>query len=83
MTDYPEVHPLNFALRYNPPTLVLHYYVGNDKSQEFAHQVKVFLNQNATLAQIVNELEREEAFFFNPNLIPRVQVRLHSLNLSA
>ncbi len=74
MNDIPEVHPLNFALKYNPPTLVLHYRLGKDQTQEFAHPVKVFLKERATAAQIVNELVREESIYFSPNLIPREQV---------
>jgi len=70
----PEVHPLNVALRYNPPMLILHYYLGSDKSKEFAHQVKVFLQENVKAKEIVTELIREEPIYFNPNVFPREQV---------
>ena len=69
-----EIHPLNVALKYNPPTLVLHYRLGNDESQELVHQVRVFVKGNITAAEIVGELVREEPIYFNPNLIPREQV---------
>jgi len=67
----PEVHALNFALRYQPPTLVLHYYIGNDKTREFAHQVKIRIANNVTAAQIVEELQREETVYFNERVVPR------------
>ena len=69
-----EIHPLNVALKYNPPTLVLHYCFGNDESQELAHQVRVFIQGTVTAAEIVSELVREEPIYFNPTLIPREQV---------
>jgi len=69
--EMPEVHALSFALRYQPPTLVLHYYIGNDKTQEFAHQVKIRIANNVTAAQIVEELQREETVYFNERVVPR------------
>ena len=76
--EVPEVHPLNVALRYNPPTLILHYYLGNNKSQEFAHQVKVFLKENVKASEIVTELTHEESIYFHPNVFPTEQVSSYS-----
>jgi len=72
--EIPEVHPLNFALKYAPPTLVMHYYIGNDQINELAHQVKVFLKENVTATQIVNELVREEPLYFGPDVVPKEQL---------
>ena len=72
--EIPEVHPLNFALRYTPPTLVMHYFLGNDQTQELVHQVKVFLKESVTIAQVINELVREEPLYFAPHIVPKAQL---------
>jgi len=69
-----EVHALNFALKYAPPTLVMHYYLGNDPSREFVHQVKVFIKKNATAARIAEELIRVEPAYFNSKIVPKEQL---------
>eukprot|EP00826_Nyctotherus_ovalis_P006816 TRINITY_DN11659_c0_g2_i3.p1 TRINITY_DN11659_c0_g2~~TRINITY_DN11659_c0_g2_i3.p1 ORF type:complete len:246 (+),score=85.54 TRINITY_DN11659_c0_g2_i3:140-877(+) len=69
-----EVHPLNFALKYAPPTLVMQYYLGNDTSNEFVHQVSIFIKKNATAAKIVDELIRVESAYFDPKIVPRDQL---------
>lgn len=74
--EIPEVHPINIALRYNPPMLIYHYYLGSQKELEFAHQVNLLLQQNATASQIVDELLVAEPIYFNPNLIPKEQVMI-------
>lgn len=69
-----EVHPLNFALKYTPATLVMHYYLGNDVTKEFVHQVSIFIKKNATAARIVDELIRVESVYFNSKVVPREQL---------
>jgi hypothetical protein len=72
MTEIQQIHPLNFALKYDPPTLVLHYRLG-DQPQELAHQVRVFVSGSVNAAEIVNELVREESVYFSD--IPPEQVQ--------
>lgn len=69
-----EVHPLNFALKYAPPTLVMQYYLGSDTSNEFVHQVSIFIKKNATAAKIVEELIRVEGTYFDPKIVPKDQL---------
>ena len=69
-----KVHPLNFALRYNPPTLVMHYYLGEDQTQEFVHQINVFVKKNATSTKIVEELIRAEPEYFGEEVVPPSQL---------
>lgn len=73
--EVPEVHPLNFALRYSPSTLVMHYYIGNDTSQEFVHQVNLSIEKNTTADKIVNELISKESVYFDPKIVPPEQLK--------
>ena len=75
----PRVHPLNFALKYNPPTIVLQYYLNDNTAMEFVHSVKLHLGPRATPADVVSELVREESFYFGSDVIPRAQVLLSLL----
>ena len=71
----PEIHPISFALKYDPPTIVLQYSRGDDPNQDFAHPVKLVLGRKAAPGEIVDELIREESLYFGPKLIARAQVR--------
>ena len=53
----------------------MHYYAGNDKSQEYVHQVNIDLKKNATADQIVNELIREEGAYFGPKVVESNQLK--------
>ena len=75
------IQPLNFALRYDPPMLLLHYHMGTDITKEFVHQVNVMLKEGASAGKIVTELLNEEPIYFNPKLVPRGQVNRMSLVL--
>eukprot|EP00826_Nyctotherus_ovalis_P064181 TRINITY_DN9409_c0_g4_i4.p1 TRINITY_DN9409_c0_g4~~TRINITY_DN9409_c0_g4_i4.p1 ORF type:complete len:195 (+),score=58.82 TRINITY_DN9409_c0_g4_i4:112-696(+) len=68
------VHPLAFALKYTPPTLVMQYYLGEDQRQEYVHKVNVFLKTNVTAEQIVEELVREDPKYFSPQVVPTEQL---------
>lgn len=77
MTDtniFPDVHPLNFALKYDPPTILLQYYLGNKPTEEYVHQVKLLIKEGATASIITEELQREESVYFNPNIVSKKQV---------
>ena len=76
MTEIPEVHPLNIALKYNPPMLILHYYLGANKEIEFAQQVNILPHSKATASQYVEELYRAEPLYFNPNELSKAQVSI-------
>jgi hypothetical protein len=80
--EIPDVHPINIALRYNPPMLIYHYYLGTQKELEFAHQVNLLLQQTATSSQIVDELLVAEPVYFNPNIIPREQVIIFYIKIN-
>lgn len=69
----PKIHALNFALKYAPPTLVMHYYT-DDNSEEFAHQVRVLLKKNAAAVTIANELIREEPLYFSSEVVQKEQL---------
>ena len=73
--ELPEIHPLNFALRYTPPTLVMHYYIGKDTSQEFVHTVNLRIEKSTTADKIVKELINKEAAYFNPKIVPTEQLK--------
>lgn len=73
--EVPEVHPLNFALTYAPPTLVMHYYVGSDISQEFVHKVAFSFERNTSADKIVKELISRESVYFHPKIVPSEQLK--------
>eukprot|EP00826_Nyctotherus_ovalis_P020603 TRINITY_DN1648_c0_g2_i16.p1 TRINITY_DN1648_c0_g2~~TRINITY_DN1648_c0_g2_i16.p1 ORF type:complete len:249 (+),score=85.82 TRINITY_DN1648_c0_g2_i16:113-859(+) len=73
--EVPEVHPLNFALTYAPPTLVMHYYVGSNTSQEFVHKVSFNFEKNANADRIVKELISKESVYFHPKIVPSEQLK--------
>ena len=70
----PTVHPLNFALKYNPPTVVLHYYLNDNTEEELVHSVKLRLGPQVTAANVATELIQNESFYFGPDIISRAQV---------
>ena len=69
--DMPEVHALNFALLYDPPTLVMQYYLGDDRKTQFAHKVRVTFDNDTTVGEIADELIDMEMVYFNPKVVPR------------
>eukprot|EP00826_Nyctotherus_ovalis_P043263 TRINITY_DN4534_c0_g3_i2.p1 TRINITY_DN4534_c0_g3~~TRINITY_DN4534_c0_g3_i2.p1 ORF type:complete len:143 (-),score=34.15 TRINITY_DN4534_c0_g3_i2:290-718(-) len=69
----PKIHALNFALKYAPPTLVMHY-CKNGGPEEFAHQVQIFLKSSTTAATVANELIKEEPIYFGAEVVQREQL---------
>ena len=70
-----KIVPVNFRLKYNPPTLGFQYRVDSDKFPgEYVHNVKLFFDEKTRVQDIVNELYTAENFFFNPKTVPRKQV---------
>lgn len=72
----PDIHPVNYAIKYNPPTIVLQYYLGSNPAQEFAHPVKLNIPDKANAKEIVQELLRVEDIYFNARVVSEAQVFL-------
>ena len=67
----PEIHPLSFFVRSTPPTLLMHYYLGDKKTEELSHQIKLYISKDATATQVANDLARTENVYLGEKVIPR------------
>lgn len=69
-----EVNTINvlaLAVRYSPPTLLIHYCSPADSCIRLVHQVKVYIKSNATAAHIADELARKEEPFLKETNVAR------------
>ena len=71
-----EVHALSFALRYAPPTLVMQYYLGEEKSQKYVHCANVFIKKNDTVKDVIERLIEQHPRYFNSSVMPADQLNL-------
>eukprot|EP00826_Nyctotherus_ovalis_P039270 TRINITY_DN3761_c0_g1_i8.p1 TRINITY_DN3761_c0_g1~~TRINITY_DN3761_c0_g1_i8.p1 ORF type:complete len:121 (-),score=15.95 TRINITY_DN3761_c0_g1_i8:42-404(-) len=72
-----EVNTINvlaLAVRYSPPTLLIHYHSPADRSRRFVHQVKVYIKPNATAALIADELIRKEELYLRESNVSRDKI---------
>jgi len=60
----PQVNPQNLYVKYNPPSLALSYSLKSNPGQSFIHRINIFLKDNPTTNEIVDELYREEEIYF-------------------
>ena len=49
----------------------MHYYLGDKKTEELSHQIKLYISKDATATQVANDLARTENVYLGEKVIPR------------
>lgn len=65
-----EIVPINFGLKYKPPKLGVEYYLKNQPSAHFVHEIPLsFVSKFSNIESVTKELIEKNNFYLNPNVV--------------
>ena len=71
-----EVIPVNFGLKYKPPKLGIQYYVPDQPTTHFVHEISLaFVTSKSNIDMVTKEIIEKNKFYLNPKVVSTGQVR--------
>ncbi len=64
-----KAKPLNFCLKYKPPTIAIIYELGNMPMKKYVHYIPVDLQEDEDIKKLADELCRRESVYLNPSRV--------------
>ena len=85
--DEIEMNPVNLCLKYKPPSIALYYTLTTYPGKKFMHAINVEqeIKGKITIDELYKKLITNEPRYWNPNIIPKIQIirmikKLYSLS---
>ena len=71
-----EVVPVNFGLKYNPPKLGVEYYMRENPTMHFVHEIPLSIVSKTTNAeQFTSDMFEKHKHYLNPKVVSQSQVK--------
>ena len=71
-----DVIPVNFGLKYRPPKLGVQYYLRDQPTTHFVHEISLSqLNKSSNIDAVVRDIIEKNRFYLNPKVVSQSQVR--------
>jgi hypothetical protein len=71
-----EVIPVNFGLKYKPPKLGIQYYLKDQPTTHFVHEICLsFVTKFTNIEIVTKEVIEKNKFYLNPKVVSANQVR--------
>jgi hypothetical protein len=70
-----EVVPVNFGLKYKPPKLGIQYYLKDQPTTHFVHEIPLsFVSKGTNVESVTKEIIEKNKFYLNPKVVSSRQV---------
>jgi len=63
-------NPINFCLKYRPPTIAIVYELPN-RPKKYVHEIQLEIKENTDISKLCEELFQRENVYLNPSKISR------------